>query len=58
MAGWLADQGAGAIVLNGRRPPDSETEEAIAALRQRGATVQVELADVTDEAAVQKCWRE
>ncbi len=54
VAGWLADQGAGAIVLNGRRPPDSETEEAIATLRQSGATVQVELADVTDEAAVQE----
>ena len=54
VAGWLADQGAGAIVLNGRRPPDSETGEAIATLRQSGATVQVELADVTDEAAVQE----
>ena len=54
VAGWLADNGAGAIVLNGRRPPDPEAEETIAALRQRGATVQVEVADVTDEAAVEE----
>ena len=54
VAGWLADNGAGAIVLNGRRPPDSEAEETIAALRQKAATIQVEVAEVTDEAAVQE----
>ena len=52
MAGWLADHGAGAIVLNGRRPPGAEAEEAIGGLRERGATVEVELADVTDAAAI------
>ena len=52
VAGWLADNGAGAIVLNGRRPPDEAAVEAIEALRQRGANVRVELADVTDAAAV------
>ena len=52
VADWLADCGAGAIVLNGRRPPDPEIEEAIEALRRRGATVHVELADVTDTAAM------
>ena len=52
MAGWLADHGAGAIVLNGRRAPDAEAEEAIGGLRERGATVEVELADVTDAAAI------
>ena len=52
VAGWLADRGAGAIVLNGRRSPDAAAEEAIGALRERGVTVQVELADVTDAAAV------
>ena len=52
VAGWLADRGAGAIVLNGRRPPDPEVAEAIEALRQQGAAVQVELADVTDAAAL------
>ena len=48
----LAEQGAGAVVLNGRREPDPEAEEAIDALRQRGVTVRVELADVTDQTAV------
>ena len=52
MAGWLADHGAGAIVLNGRRPPDPPAADAIAALQERGARVQVELADVTDGAAM------
>ena len=52
MAGWLAERGAGTIVLNGRRPPDPEVEEAIESLRRRGFTVQVELADVTDAASV------
>ncbi len=52
LAGWLAERGAGAIVLNGRRPPDQEAEETIAALRERGVAVRVELADVTDAGAV------
>ena len=52
VAGWLADRGAGAIVLNGRRPPDAEAEETIRKLRERGVDVRVELADVTDTDAV------
>ena len=52
VADWLADHGAGAIVLNGRRPPDPEVEKEIDSLRERGSTVRVELADVTDAAAV------
>ena len=52
VAGWLAERGAGAIVLNGRRSPDPEVEAAIDALRKRGVTVQAELADVTDAAAL------
>ena len=52
VAGWLADHGAGAIVLNGRRAPGAEAEETIRGLRERGVTVQVELADVTDAAAI------
>ncbi len=52
VAEWLADQGAGTIVLNGRREPDAEAEEAIEALRRRGVGIEVELADVTDSAAV------
>ena len=52
VAGWLAERGAGAIVLNGRRAPEAEAEEAIRVLRERGATIHVELADVTDGNAV------
>ncbi|MXW60687.1 MAG: SDR family NAD(P)-dependent oxidoreductase [Acidimicrobiaceae bacterium] len=52
VANWLADRGAGAIVLNGRRDPDPEAAEAISDLRQRGVAVSVELADVTDPAAI------
>ena len=52
VAGWFADRGAGTIVLNGRRQPDAEAEEAIQELRERGVSIQVELADVTDLDAV------
>ena len=52
VAGWLAERGAGAIVLNGRRPPDPEVADAIEALHRQGVTVQVELADVTDAVAL------
>ncbi|MXX23294.1 MAG: SDR family NAD(P)-dependent oxidoreductase, partial [Rhodospirillales bacterium] len=52
VAGWLAERGAGVIVLNGRRPPESDVAEAIEVLRRRGSTVHVELADVTDAGAM------
>ncbi|MCY4626322.1 MAG: SDR family NAD(P)-dependent oxidoreductase, partial [Acidobacteria bacterium] len=52
VAGWLLDRGAGAVVLNGRRPPTETEEDAIRKLRSRGAEVRVEIADVADEAAV------
>ena len=52
VAGWLAERGAGVIVLNGRRPPDPEAAAVIETLRQQGADVRVELADMTDSAAV------
>ena len=51
VAEWLADHGAGTIVLNGRRDPDAESKEAIDVLRRRGARIEVELADVTDSSA-------
>ncbi|MXW29533.1 MAG: SDR family NAD(P)-dependent oxidoreductase, partial [Chloroflexi bacterium] len=54
LAEWLAERGAGAIVLNGRRPPDPEVAEAIDALQKRGVTVQVEIADVTDAGAISR----
>ncbi len=52
VAGWLADHGAGTIVLNGRREPDATAMETIRAIRERGVAVWVELADMTDMAAV------
>ncbi|MYA60939.1 MAG: SDR family NAD(P)-dependent oxidoreductase, partial [Chloroflexi bacterium] len=52
VAEWLADHGAGAIVLNGRRDPDAEAADAIEALRKRGSRVEVELADMTDTDAI------
>jgi len=52
VAEWLADHGAGTIVLNGRRDPDPEAQTAIEVLRGRGVKVEVELADMTDTAAI------
>ena len=52
VARWLAENGAGAIVLNGRREPDPAAQEAIRELREGGVDVRVEVADVTDFAAV------
>ena len=52
VAEWLTDLGAGTIVLNGRRPPGTDAQETIRELEQRGATIRVELADVSDSAAM------
>ena len=52
LAEWLAEYGAGTVVLNGRRPPDEAAEKAIEALRARGFRIEVELADVTDTDAL------
>ena len=52
VAEWLADHGAGVIVLNGRRDPDESAVRAIDDLRARGIRVEVELADVTRADAV------
>ena len=53
VARWLAGCGAGTIVLNGRRPPDPEAVEVIRELRDDGVDIRVELADMTDPAAVE-----
>ncbi|MDE0047664.1 MAG: SDR family oxidoreductase [bacterium] len=54
VAVWLADRGAGTIVLNGRRDPDANARETIHTLRERGVNVFVELADATDTAAIDR----
>ncbi len=52
VAQWLAERGAGTIVLNGRRDPDPEAWEVIESLRASGVRVEVELADMTDTEAI------
>ena len=52
LAEWLAERGAGSVVLNGRRAPDEAAEKAIESLRARGFRIEVEIADVTDTAAL------
>ena len=52
LAGWLAERGAGSVVLNGRRLPDDAAAKTIEALRARGFRIEVEIADVTDPAAL------
>ena len=52
VAQWLADHGAETIVLNGRRDPDSDAKNLIQNLRDSGVDVRVEVADITDFAAV------
>ena len=58
VAGWLVDRGAGGVVLNGRRAPDSAAEDRIAALEARGVNVRVAVADVADRAAVDRMLAE
>ena len=52
VAEWLADHGAGTILLNGRRPPSDEAKEKIRELEQLGARIRVELADVSESTAL------
>ena len=52
VARWLAENGAGTIVLNGRRSPTPEAEAVIRELRANGADVRVEVVDVTNAATV------
>jgi NAD(P)-dependent dehydrogenase (short-subunit alcohol dehydrogenase family)/aryl carrier-like protein len=49
LAEWLIAQGARQIALIGRRVPDVAASQRIAAWRQRGITVDSQLADVANE---------
>ena len=53
VAAWLAERGAEAIVLNGRRAPGEAARSAIDALRARGVEVSIEIADLADGDAVE-----
>lgn len=46
VAEWLADRGAGTLVLLGRSAPSEAASARIEALRERGVTVRVEAGDV------------
>ncbi len=48
LAEWLVDQGAEYLTLLGRSAPKPHAESKLAALRAKGANVQVVAADVTD----------
>lgn len=47
-ARWLAEQGAGRVVLVGRSAPSPEAEQALAAIRDAGAEVTLVRGDVAD----------
>jgi acyl transferase domain-containing protein/aryl carrier-like protein len=51
---WLANQGAGGLVLLGRRAPSDEAQASIRAMEAAGAKVRVAQVDVTDAAALAK----
>jgi acyl transferase domain-containing protein len=53
VAEWLADRGAGHVVLAGRRPPSLAAAEAITRLEKRGVVVTVERCDVADRGEVE-----
>ncbi|MGV0809597.1 SDR family NAD(P)-dependent oxidoreductase [Mycolicibacterium setense] len=48
MGHWLANEGAGALILNGRRPPNTVTEQRIAKLRTAGTKVIVVRGDIAE----------
>ncbi len=52
LANWLVARGARHLILAGRRPPSSATEETLAALRSAGAVVGVVTGDVANPADV------
>lgn len=58
VAEWLADQGAGTIALISRRGMTPEIEEAVRAIRARGANVVVLSADVANADAVTDALRQ
>lgn len=52
LAPFLIERNAGTVVLNGRRDPDPDIQKMIRRLQNKGHAVHVEIADVTDRAAL------
>jgi phthiocerol/phenolphthiocerol synthesis type-I polyketide synthase C len=53
-ARWLAEQGAGIVVVNGRSAPDAETLEAISELNAGGMRVEVITGDIAAPETAQR----
>jgi phthiocerol/phenolphthiocerol synthesis type-I polyketide synthase C len=53
-ARWLANQGAGIVVLNGRSAPDADTSRAIEQLNADGGRVEVVTGDIADSHTAQR----
>ena len=51
-AKWLADHGAGQVVLVSRRQPDEATQTFLDSISETGCTVTVHSADLSEEASV------
>jgi acyl transferase domain-containing protein/aryl carrier-like protein len=56
VAAWMADRGAGGLVLAGRRPPGPDAREAIDGIRARGVEVLTQEADVSSAADVTRLF--
>jgi len=54
VAEWMVDRGARSLVLLGRTAPSGPANEAIRAMRERGAHIVVEQADVSDESQLSR----
>ncbi|NEP72539.1 MAG: SDR family NAD(P)-dependent oxidoreductase [Okeania sp. SIO2G4] len=54
VASWMVSQGAKHIVLMGRRDPDETAQKKIKELETAGASVVVEIADVSDRESMEK----
>jgi acyl transferase domain-containing protein len=50
VARWMAEKGAGRVVLVGRSAPRAQAEEAVSAMERAGARVEIAPADVANEA--------
>jgi 1-acyl-sn-glycerol-3-phosphate acyltransferase len=57
-AGWLVEQGAGAVVIVARHPPDEATAARLGELEAIGARIVAMAADVGDEADVARVLEE